>query len=453
MNFEPTWVTMVEAGRPVGDLHAPPRPGGSSYRRAVVLVTVDHEPVGTLSVALDRTGRLSGGELRNQMDRALGDSMCVDPAIERAGWDDGDPRPMISVVICSRDRPDQLGEALDALLAVDYDAYEIVVVDNAPSDDQTATMVRSRFGHHPRVRYVREDVPGLSRARNRGLAEASGRFVAFTDDDIRVPPWWLRAIARGFRRAPEVVCVTGLVHPGSFDSAQELQFEQAVACTAKWGLDPRRYDLDRHRHESPLFPYQVGLYGGGGNSAFRVEFLRGRGGFDEALGAGTPAGGGEDLDAFLAVIAAGDQLAYEPAAVVWHLHRTDARALRRQTFGYGVGLGAFLTKTVLDRRHRIPVLARAGVGARYLLHPRSDKNVQKSRTYPWTLTALELIGIAYGPLAYGYSRRRAGARYRVTRGSPPRTRSTGGLERRPVVGPDVVDEHGVAVAVGADGAP
>ena len=76
--------------------------------------------------------------------------------------------------------------------------------------------------------------------------------------------------------------------------------------------------------------------------AFRTDWLRTNGGFDPATGAGTPARGGDDLDAFLRVVLDGRTLVYEPAAIVRHYHRRDYASLRRQAYGYGVGLGAYL---------------------------------------------------------------------------------------------------------------
>jgi len=105
----------------------------------------------------------------------------------------------VSVVLCTRDRTDLVLTALDGLTSLRYPSFEIVVVDNAPSSDATRDAVRARFAGDQRVQYVREPRPGLSCARNRGVAEAAADIVAFTDDDVRVDPWWLDGIARGFR--------------------------------------------------------------------------------------------------------------------------------------------------------------------------------------------------------------------------------------------------------------
>ena len=109
-------------------------------------------------------------------------------------------------------------------------------------------------------------------------------------------------------------------------------------------MEPRVYDLRSGRDASALYPYSAGIFGTGANFAVDRDLLMGLGGFDETLGAGTPAGGGEDLDAFVRVLRAHRSLVYEPSAVVWHRHRADPGAQRRQLFSYGTGLTPFLTK-------------------------------------------------------------------------------------------------------------
>jgi hypothetical protein len=139
--------------------------------------------------------------------------------------------------------------------------------------------------------------------------------------------------------------------------------------------------------------------------AFRADVLRAIRGFDPALGAGTTARGGDDLAAFFDVIAAGYAIAYEPDAVVLHEHHRTFEALRRQTFGYGAGLTAYLTKTVLDHPGRILDLAgRVPRGLRHGLSRRSSKNERLPETTPAELVRRERLGMLAGPVLYLRSR-------------------------------------------------
>lgn len=142
--------------------------------------------------------------------------------------------------------------------------------------------------------------------------------------------------------------------------------------------------------------------------AFDTRVLRELGGFDPATGAGTLAQGGDDLSAFFQVIDSGYRLVYHPAAILHHWHRREYAGLRRQAYGYGVGLTAYLTKAMLDHPRRILTLAaRIPQGLSYLFGKRSRKNAKKQAGYPSELNRLELRGMLYGPVAYLRSRRRA----------------------------------------------
>src|SRR5947209_6858962 len=101
--------------------------------------------------------------------------------------------PSSSVVVCTRDRPDYLDRCLDALALLEYPHFDVLVVDNAPSDGRTRE-VAARWD----TRYVQEPVAGLSRARNRGAMESSGEIVAYLDDDAIVDSGWLSGLAVEF---------------------------------------------------------------------------------------------------------------------------------------------------------------------------------------------------------------------------------------------------------------
>jgi hypothetical protein len=130
----------------------------------------------------------------------------------------------------------------------------------------------------------------------------------------------------------------------------------------------------------------------------REALLQSLGGFDEALGAGSPAGGGEDLDAFVRVLRADRSLVYEPSAIVWHVHRAGSRDQRRQLFYYGVGLTAFLTKYVADPRTAWEILTRLPHGARRMTRLWSSTEI--GGRAPLILVAAEVLGLVSGPLAY-----------------------------------------------------
>jgi succinoglycan biosynthesis protein ExoM len=98
-----------------------------------------------------------------------------------------------SVVIPSYRRPVDLARAIDGVLAQQGVAspFEILVVDNDP-DGSAKPVVKAKAGNgRVLVRYVHEPRPGISHARNTGVAEAAGRYLAFLDDDEEAEPHWL----------------------------------------------------------------------------------------------------------------------------------------------------------------------------------------------------------------------------------------------------------------------
>ena len=285
---------------------------------------------------------------------------------------------------------------------------EVIVVDNGSADDSTRAAVAATFAGDERVRYMTEARPGLSRARNIGLSAARYPVVAFLSDDIRVDGLWLLAVARGFARHPDVACVTGPCPPAFLDTAEQLLFESAMAWGSRQGFEPtvHRYRSDHDR----LHPYRPGSFATGANMSFLTDHLRTLGGFDENLGPGTTARGGEDLDTPIRLLAGGRSVAFEPAAIGWHADRFDDRPFSAHLYTYGLGLTAFLTKHLLDRRLRRGLIRRIPAGLPVLVKgfDEPDDVLRRELPIPLRFHLWHLAGRLMGPLAYVRSRWSAG---------------------------------------------
>lgn len=160
--------------------------------------------------------------------------------------------------------------------------------------------------------------------------------------------------------------------------------------------------------------------------AFRTEMLRRLGGFDPALGPGTPTRAAEDIDAFFRVVVAGCRLVYRPAAIVRHAHSRDYDRLSRQMYAYGVGVGAFLTKHAVQPRHAVAIARRVPSGLHYALSGSSAKNAQRSASFPRDLIHKEMAGQLHGPIAYLHSRVELALRLHTEYRSPS-ARTSGGV--------------------------
>lgn len=307
----------------------------------------------------------------------------------------------VTVVIATRDRTESLLECLASLARSDHPAFDVVVVDSAPRSDRTelalAACDRRRFA----LRYLRCASPGLARAHNAALPHVTGSITAFTDDDVVVDPGWVSALAGAFAD-PVVACATGLILPAELETVAQMRIEQAGGFAR--GFDRRVVSLD-DPPDDPLFPFTAGRLGSGANMAFRTDWLQRAGGFDAATGAGTAARGGDDLLAFLHVLLDGRSLVYEPSAVVRHRHHREDDHVRRQAFGYGVGLGSYLTAAAWGRPAVLGRMVRRAVPAlRHLLARDSPKNKGITDDYPRGLVWRERLGVLTGPVAYTRSR-------------------------------------------------
>jgi glycosyltransferase involved in cell wall biosynthesis len=309
--------------------------------------------------------------------------------------------PAITVVVATRERPQRLAACLESLLAVLYSRYEVVVVDNDPATTATADLIESCY--RERVLYIREDRRGLAAAHNRGLAAASGTIVAFTDDDVVVDPDWLAAIAEGFQTTEDVGAVTGLILPAELNTPAQMMLERHGGFAK--GFSPRIFDLDAHRPADPLFPFTAGQMGSGANMAFDTDVLRRAGGFDPAIGVGTRARGGDDLAGLFSVVGSGHRVVYQPGALVWHWHRREWSSLQRQVYGYGVGLGAYLTSVMVRHPQLVlPALRRLPSGCSYAFRATSPLHRRRGDDWPKQLMRLERRGLLWGPFAYLSSR-------------------------------------------------
>jgi GT2 family glycosyltransferase len=252
-------------------------------------------------------------------------------ALERAG------RPTdgrkVSVVICTRDRAEELSRCLASLPRQSRVPDQVVVVDNASRDDGRTRVAALAAG----ADYVREDRPGLDIARNRGVRAAIGDIVAFTDDDVRLHPRWLERLTAAFD-ADRILAVTGLVLPAELETAAQLHFETFWSFGR--GYRPIDFGANFFRtdrtHGCPAWEI-----GAGASMAFRQETFRRVGLFDDRLDVGA-AGCSGDSEYWHRVLSHGGVCRYEPAAVAFHYHRREFAGLSRQIFAYMRGHAAAL---------------------------------------------------------------------------------------------------------------
>ncbi|MET0830112.1 MAG: glycosyltransferase [Microbacterium sp.] len=261
----------------------------------------------------------------------------------------------VTVVICTRDRAEMLSAALDALHAALPPGVEILVVDSGSTSHATRDAAAMAG-----VRYVRSDIPGLSIARNAGLAATDREFVVFTDDDCAVTPGFLAPLIAPFD-APSVAAATGTLRDIGDTSAPSAAPVEILRRTTQ-GLDA----------------------GHGALMAFRRSALLAAGAFDPLLGAGRHFGGAEDMDAFCRLLHAGHEVARVPASVVTHVYTRSDDDYVSLNENYGRGIGAMCARWLrTDRRAGLALtalVARRGV-VRYVRRLRSARARHGQQAY------------------------------------------------------------------------
>ena len=249
----------------------------------------------------------------------------------------------LSLLIATYNRVDRLIETLESVVVQDAprEQWECVVVNNN-STDCTAERFAAFAAAHPQynLRMVEEHNQGLSYARNRGIRESTGEYMAIIDDDERIVPEFISAYISLFDTVPEAVAGGGPivpVYPAGRPAWMSCFTERPIANTMYLG--------DRVRE----FP--EGHIPGGGNMAIRRSAVKRYGVFDISLGrVGTSLTGGEESDLFERLRLAEAKYYYTPKAVMYHI--IPAEKLSRGYFSrlsYNIGVSQ-LRRAMFYRR-------------------------------------------------------------------------------------------------------
>ncbi len=386
---EPIAVIDFDIDQPVMDLSA-----FRNYGSALFLVRYKGLPVGRYYGKLVN-GHPVAADFLKELSDACGLPLWNEWAAHRLGLKSSPELPgflpAATVAVCTRNRTSDLQHCLNALMALPDDGQEFLVIDNCPSDESTASLVST----YSRVRYVRENRPGLNIARNRALMEASFPLVVFTDDDAVPDRQWLRSLVRNFSDS-RVACVTGLTMPLELETDAQIAFEMYSSFSK--GFNRIVHSMDNRN------PLATGNVGAGANMAIRKSITDEIGFFDEALDAGTITKSGGDHEYFSRILTSGRHIVYEPNALSWHRHRRTWKETKDAIYGYGVGVYAFWTRALLVEREttilKLPVFWFIKVQFRNIV----KRMVGIKSAPPLDLIMAELSGCIVGPWAYLRSR-------------------------------------------------
>ncbi|HTC60119.1 MAG TPA: glycosyltransferase [Solirubrobacteraceae bacterium] len=423
---DPTAMGVVDLDRSVVPSSPDGRGWDSSQRDGLLLVRLHDQPLAIVHIERNLADitddelaaeiwRSAGTEIRRHVERFRcaempDDSLALveglrSPATGCPGGKPPEFATSVAVIISTAGREQQLEHCIRSLLAQRRAELEVVVVDNRPATGETLRAVEPIMAEDSRVRYVAEQRVGLSVARNRGVTETNAEMVVFTDDDVVADAGWLEWLIAPFAE-PDVTVACGMVLPLELETEAQKRFEQYAGFSK--GMRRRSYDLQSGPVPGRLlYPFVNGVIGVGNNMAFRRAEIIAGGGFDPALGAGSAAGSCEETWAFSQAILRGGRIVYEPRALCWHEHRKDGDALRDQIFGYGLGLGAVLTKALThDLRfyamamRSLQIAIRLQLRKRVLGHNDKTEASNNQTIRPDELLRARREGIVRGPLRY-----------------------------------------------------
>ena len=224
--------------------------------------------------------------------------------------------PDFSIVIPTYNRPQQLAGCLEALTRLDYprDALEILIVDDGSLQplDETVSIYRSRLP----LALLRQKNRGPAAARNTGLRQAAGHWIAFTDDDCRPSPGWLCRLREKVLEQPKA-----LVGGRTINGLMENVYSVASQLLIDYLYDYFVQNVSFNQFFTTS------------NMAACTELLRAIGGFDERFRRAA----GEDRELCSRWQHSEEPLVYAPEAVVHHFHALTLRSFWRQHFVYGMG--------------------------------------------------------------------------------------------------------------------
>lgn len=213
-------------------------------------------------------------------------------------------KPDISIVICTYNRAKILRFALESVIKQETNgefSYDIIVIDDASTDATERIIWEIRNRSNVPIKYLRERGAGIAIARNRGVKESNGDWIAFTDDDQLVEPIWLKELYE-LALSKKTDCVGGSrrLYLNEGELSQISNTCRLILGEIDFGNKP----IKCRRKQYP----------GTGNVLLKKTVFDVVGCFDESLNLG-----GEDYDFFQRVWKAGFESWYSPSAIVNHI--------------------------------------------------------------------------------------------------------------------------------------
>ena len=256
----------------------------------------------------------------------------------------------ISVIIPTKDRPDELARLLNSIDS-HHDRFDDLIVIDSSKDNH---LEKNRYntlaigGKH--IVFMEK---GVSKARNKGIEESDSNILVFVDDDFIVTNGWISKLVDNFGRDNDIMCVTGRMLSYRQDAMSNL-YEKSMSFDR--GNEKRVFTIqninlstilhavvligNKRLFENTPVPWSVGY----GFSSFRRRIFDEIGLFDVNMGRGSLLVGAEDVDFFYRILKNGHKIVYEPEAMIYHDHRQTLARILKDAYYAGISIKALTTK-------------------------------------------------------------------------------------------------------------
>jgi glycosyltransferase involved in cell wall biosynthesis len=229
-----------------------------------------------------------------------------------------EPSVLFSVIIPTYNRPQQLATCLESLTQLNYpqNQFEVIVMDDGSR--QPLDSVVAPFQQRLNLHLMRQTNAGPAAARNHAAQLAQGKYLAFTDDDCRPAPDWLRTLESCFARAPDHI-----IGGRTVNALPRNPYSATSQNIISMGYD----HYNAIRHQARFFASN--------NMVVPAELFRQLGGFDESFKTS------EDRELCDRWIHHGYRMTYAPEVVIYHAHPMSLKSFWKQHFSYGRGAFRF----------------------------------------------------------------------------------------------------------------
>ena len=269
---------------------------------------------------------------------------------------------MISVLLCTLNRPVLIKNCIESFLSQTYKEFEIIVVDQSP-DDETEKSCKEY--NDDRIKYHHVDFTGLSRARNYGLKYCKGEYICLGDDDAEYSRDY-------FQKAVEFL---------------NKMATDCILCGRIFYIDNRdkeAFVYSKYKDEQQLNADDMLQIAPSPALIFPAGILKEIKGFDTKFGVGARYGSGEETDVVLRMFKKGIKAYYLRDMTVYHGKAgEDGSQDLKKVYKYYVGLGAFLKKHLWYEKNMalLPKAARATIGAwiKWITGDAKQKSVYRMR--------------------------------------------------------------------------